>query len=102
MSATIDTGEFSGPNGTRVYVSNARPLVDLSSYDAVMSAITRDQLLGDPVTYGVAVAQEVNGDCPLLAEARHIRFRTLIPNDTNWRHMRGVSIERKSKAGGKF
>lgn len=96
MEATIDTGEYSGPGGRRVFVNNARPLVDLLLPSAFVQALTRDQMLGQPIQYGPATPQEYNGQCPILADGRYIRIRTTIPAGAVWTHGTGVEVNRKA------
>lgn len=96
MAATIDTGEYSGPNGRRVFVNDARPMVDLDIPYATMQAVMRDQMLGQAVTFGDAVAQELDGRCPIMGDARYMRFRVNIPAAVPWKQAVGVEISRKA------
>lgn len=100
MAATIDTGEYSGPNNRRVFVNKVRPLVNLATPLATVQTAMRDQMIGQPVVFSDPVAQELDGACPILADARYMRFRTNIPMDTVWDHATGVEVFRK--AGGEF
>lgn len=96
MAATIDTGEFGAPNGRRVFTNNSRPIVDVSAPVVTMQVAQRDQLLGDAPVFSTATAQEITGECPILADARYMRFRANIPAGASWRHARGVEIWRKA------
>jgi hypothetical protein len=98
--AGLVTGEFSGPDNRRVFVNKARPIVDLLQPLASVQTIGRDQLMGGPVIYGSAVGQEIDGTCPILSEARYMRFLVYIPAGAFWKHAQGVEINRK--AGGQF
>jgi hypothetical protein len=100
MAATIDTGEFSGPTNNRVFASNARPLVDVAQQVATVQPVGRDQNEGGALLYGVETAQEIDGTCPILADARYMRFRTKLPAGAAWSLFRGIEIARK--AGGQF
>jgi hypothetical protein len=100
MQAVIDTGEFSGPNSRRVFANLARPLVDLTAPVATVQPYGRDQFEGDTLIAGTAVQQEIDGNCPILFDARYMRFRTTIPAGSNWSRFRGIEISRKS--GGQF
>lgn len=100
MAATIDTGEFSGPGSNRVFANNARPMIDLAQPVATITPILRDQLEGEPLVYEAEVGQEGDGTCPILADARYIRFRTKVPAGAIWNQFRGIEISRK--AGGPY
>ena len=96
LAATLDTGEFSGPSGRRVAVANARPLVDVAAPLMSVQAIGRDQFIGQPLSYGEIVPQEDDGTCPIIADARYLRFRAVIPANIAWKHASGVQIMRKT------
>jgi hypothetical protein len=100
MAATIDTGEYSGPNNNRVFVNNARPLVNIAQPLATVTPIGRDQNEGGALLFGTPVGLEVDGTCPILADARYLRFRTDIQAGANWDLFRGIEVSRKS--GGPF
>jgi hypothetical protein len=100
MVATIDTAEFSGPNNRRLFVNQARPIIDITEPLLTVQALGRDQLPADPLGSGAPVAQEADGTVPILAEGRYLRFRTRIPAGLMWRHAQGIEISRK--AGGRF
>jgi hypothetical protein len=95
MAATVDTGEYSGPTGERIFTSQVRPLVDVSTAVATVQLAQRDQLEGGPLLFTPPVAQEVTGDCPILGDARFMRFRVNVPAGAAWNHIRGVSVTRK-------
>lgn len=96
MAATLDTGEYSGPNGRRVFVNNARPMVDLAIPYATMQAVMRDQMIGQDIVFGDEVPQELDGQCPIIGDARYMRFRVNIPVDVPWSSAVGVQISRKA------
>lgn len=96
MPAVIDTGEFSGPNGLRVFVNGVRPLVDVAVPSAQIQVAVRDQLMGQPPVFSSPVDQEVHGFCPIIADARFMRFRLLLDEGVNWGHAVGVDVSRKS------
>ncbi len=100
MAATIDTGEFSGPNSRRVFVNGTRPNVDLSAPQATVQVAKRDQLIGQPIAFSIAVAQEIDGTCPIVDDARYMRFRLNLPLGAQWNHAMGIEVARK--AGGEF
>lgn len=100
MDAIIDTGEYSGPNNRRVTTNGVRPLVDLATPVATVQSAERDQMIGQPSVFSAAVAQELDGVCPILAEARYTRYRTNLPLGASWEHAVGVEVFRK--AGGVY
>jgi hypothetical protein len=100
MAAVIETGEFSGPDGRRVFVNAARPLVDITSPIITMQTAGRDQIIGQAQVFSAPVAQELDGLCPVLNDLRYMRFRVNIPAGSSWRHAMGVEVYRK--ATGKF
>lgn len=100
MAATIDTAEFSAPDSKRVFANSARPLVDISQPNISVQPFGRDELIGGPLLTGSVVQQEIDGNCPILAEARYLRFRMSIPAGSIWSHALGIEISRK--AGGQF
>jgi hypothetical protein len=100
MAATLDTGEFSGPNGRRVFVNGVRPLVDITSPIITVQTIGRDQIIGQGEVFSAPVPQELDGICPVINDLRYMRFRVNIPVGASWKHAMGVEIYRK--ATGKF
>lgn len=96
MDAILDTGEFSGPDGRRAFINNVRPLVDVAVPQAQIQVAVRDQLMGQPVVFSSPVDQEIDGQCPVLSDARYTRFRLLLPEGTNWSHAIGVDVSRKA------
>lgn len=96
MAATIDTSEYTGPSGSRVFANSARPIVDLSVPVATIQTLSRDQFRGEALVAGAAVAQEITEECPILVDARYVRLRTVIPAGAVWKQARGVQLWRKS------
>lgn len=96
MAATLDTGEYSGPDGRRVFVSDARPLVDVATPVITMQTAKRDQMIAQPIIFGTPVAQEIDGRCPIIDDARYMRFRVNIPAGASWQHALGVDVWRKA------
>lgn len=100
MAATLDSAEFSGPDGRRVFINNARPIIDVGTPVVTVQLGLRDQLMGENIVFQTAVVQETNGECPVLGDGRYVRFRVNVPADTTWSHARGVEPWRK--ATGRF
>jgi hypothetical protein len=93
---TLDTAEYTGPGGLRVFSNLARPIVDLATPAATIQPIYRDQFRGETPVFGSVVGQEITEECPVLVDARYVRFRMGIPAATNWSHARGVELWRKT------
>ncbi len=100
MAATMDTGEYSAPNHHRVFTNGVRPIVDLAVPAATVQTAMRDQMIGGPITFEANVAQELDGVCPILADARYMRFRVNLPEAAVWQQAVGVEVARKG--GGRF
>lgn len=100
MAATLETGDYSAPDGRRIFVNDARPLVDIIAPSITMRAAMRDQLIGEPIVFGDAINQEIDGRCPIINDARYMRFRVDIPANVSWQHATGVEINRRG--GGSF
>jgi hypothetical protein len=96
MQAIVDTGEFTGPDGRRVFVNGVRPIIDLSSPAAQMQLAMRDQMIGQAVLFSDPVDQELDGNCPIIGDARYVRFRLNVPADISWTHAMGVDVNRKA------
>lgn len=96
LAATIDTAEFTGPGGTRVFSNSARPIVDSAAADATIQTAARDQLRGGALAFSAPVAQEITGEVPILVDARYVRFRANIPAGATWNHAQGVEVWRKT------
>jgi hypothetical protein len=98
MAAIMDTGEYNSPDGRRIFANGSRPLVDIASPDAVVRTITRDQGIGQTIVVNDPVAQEADGTCPIISEARYMRFRMELPVNANWNFASGIAVNRR--AGG--
>lgn len=96
MAATFETAEYTGPDGRRAFINNVRPIVDVTSPLCTVQIATRDQGIGQTLVYGTAVAQEVDGNCPVIVDGRYVRIRVNIPADTIWEHATGVDVSRKA------
>lgn len=95
-AVTLDTAEYTGPSGLRVFANSARPIVDVNAPVATIQPVYRDQFRGEALTYGAVTAQEITGECPVLVDARYVRFRMALPAAAVWKQARGVELWRKS------
>lgn len=100
MAAVLETAEYTAENLARVFVNDARPIVDLPLPVATMQAAARDQLQGEALAYSTETAQELDGRCPIVVDGRYMRFRVLIPANVAWKKALGVAITRT--AGGQY
>jgi hypothetical protein len=96
MAATLDTGEFSGPDSRHIFINSIRPLIDVAASVITAQAATREQLIGGPLVFGSAVIQELDGNCPVLADGRYMKFRINVPVNVAWSHAVGVEVARKA------
>lgn len=96
LAATIDTGDASGPKGSRIFVDSVRPLAD--NFEKLISVRVgkRDQFIGDTLEYSAPVRQELTGECSIWDDARYMRFRVEIPAGTTWNFAAGVDVWRKA------
>lgn len=96
MAVILDTGEFSGPKNRRAFTASVRPNVDLAIPVATVQLAMRDQMIGQPIVFSDAVAQEIDGQCPILGDARFMRYRVNLPAGVAWQHATGVDVMRKA------
>lgn len=96
MAATIDTAEFTGPSGNRVFVNSVRPLVDTPTPSTTVQIAKRDQLMGEALVFDTAIAQEITGECPVLDDARYMRFRIAVAAGVVWNQAMGIEVWRKA------
>lgn len=85
--ATLTTGEFSGPNHRRVFVTGIRPIVDGGTPTVRLG--TRDTP-GGTVTYTTAVAAGADGVAPTRIACRYARARVIVPAASSWTHAIGI------------
>lgn len=96
MNAILDTGLYNAPNGERVWVNSARPLVDVALPQAAMAIGCCDQLLGEEVVFSPTFTQEITGEVPVLADGRYVKARVVLPEGLVWSYATGVEVWRKS------
>lgn len=96
MAATLETGESTGPKARRVFINGVKPIVDVSAPACLVSVGCRDQFEGEAIVYTAPESQEITGVCPVMADARYVRFKLDIPYGITWKHARGVQPFRKA------
>ena len=97
MAAVMATAESEMPDGSRIYVSSARPKIDAPRSHMTVQVACRDQLVGEPIIYTEPVAQEITGEHSIMADARYMRFQVNVPYATPWNHAIGVDVWRKGR-----
>ena len=90
LEAVLETAEFQAAAGRRAFVSELRPLVDVTTGTVTAQLGTRAQAAGDPLSFAAAVGQNAAGFCPVRAGGRYARARVTIPAGAAWTHAQGV------------
>lgn len=86
FAATLESAEFSLPNGRRIDVSSIRPLVDASSTLAVGTRAD----YASAFSYGAARSTNSIGEVNIRASGRHHRYKMNLSERFN--HARGVEL----------
>jgi hypothetical protein len=86
VAATVDTAEIDGTEGSRVFVSGIRPLVDGGTITASIGY--RDQF-SSSVTYASGTSIGGDGFAPQRISARNVRARIAIAAGGSWNHTWG-------------
>lgn len=86
LEATLETGEFDGGDGQRVFISGVRAVVDASAPTVQIGQ--RDTQSG-ALTYTTATSAGADGVCPQRISTRYARARVSIPSG-DWTHAQGV------------
>lgn len=93
LEATLTSGEFSGQDHDRVFVSGVRPVVDGGTPTV---AIGYRSTPSGTVTYGSDVAAGADGVSPQRISARYVRAKVKIPAASTWSHAIGIEPRMKS------
>ena len=86
LTGTIETGEFSAPNGKRVNVTSVRPISDGT---VTLYAGTRDNQ-NDTYSYGTGKTENTNGEFDFRTSSRYHRFKASISGA--FEHAQGIEI----------
>lgn len=89
LAPQVDSSEVQIIPGRRAFVSGIRPLVDGG---APTIAVGVREKTTDTVTFGSAVAVDVDGQCPQRASARYHRARIELPAGSSFTHISGAEI----------
>mgnify|MGYP000678136088 CR=1 FL=1 len=93
LVAEIDTAEYRGSNGRRLYTNAQRPIVDGSSATEVTVALGRRDDQKDNVVFGTAQATNRNGQTRIRRNARYHRYRLSISGGFN--HAHGLEVDQR-------
>lgn len=87
IAATMETGEFDGGNGRRVFIGGVRPMGDGGTITTQVGYRNTPQA---SVSYTTATTVEADGVCPHRVEARYVRGRMSIAAGGDWTHAMGI------------
>lgn len=87
LAATLETGEFTGQGGRRLFVRGIRPLVDGGTITAAVGYRDTPQA---SVSYTSATSAGPNGMCPQRISTRYARARVSIESGGSWTHAQGI------------
>jgi len=87
LEATLETGEFSGPDGRRIFVTGIRPIVDGGTITASVRHRSTPQAA---LTTEAAASAGDDGVCPFRVSTRYGRARVSIAAGGSWSHAQGV------------
>lgn len=87
LAATIETSEFAGDGGRRMFINGVRPLVDGGT---VTCAIGYRDTPQASVTYTTATSAGSDGVCPQRISTRYARARVSIAAGGSWTHASGI------------
>lgn len=90
LPASIATGDFQAQPGQRSYVNSVRPITDAATGKIAVGE--REQSGHDVVVWQPAVAQGVDGACPLRFDARYLRYRLTTDVGDDWSRAVGLEI----------
>ena len=86
LAAELETGDFSGQNGTVLKAKSVRPLVDAP---CTISVATRDDLYAN-YDFGSPISANSIGEMDVFTNSRYHRFRMNL--STQFRHAQGVEV----------
>lgn len=95
--AVLETGYGEVGPGRMAFVSEIWPLIDADTITA--SVTTKLARLSDAAVNGTAVQMNASGFCPVLAHARFIRGRVMVPGNTEWTEGVGLNWDARDAGG---
>lgn len=87
LEAVLETGEFDGGEGRRIFVSGIRPMVDGGTVTALLR--TRDTP-GASLTDGTSASVGDDGVIPFRSSTRYARAQVTIAAGGTWSHAIGI------------
>jgi len=96
-AAVLETGYGEVVPGRMGRVTEVWPLVDAATITA--SITTKYKKLSDTSANGTAVAMNEHGFCPVMAHARFMRARVMIPATTTWTEASGIDWNARVAGG---
>jgi len=90
MAPTVETPEVEPIPGSRVFIRNARPLVDATNGSIAISTRERQ---ADSLTLKTAVLMNAMGECPQRVTGRYVKARFTFPAGTSFTHISGVEVD---------
>lgn len=95
--AVMETGYGEVMPGRMGRVTQVWPLIDSATVTA--SITTKYKKMSDTATNGTAVSMNSHGFCPVMAHARFIRARVMIPGTTSWTEASGINWDARAAGG---
>jgi hypothetical protein len=90
MAPTVETAEVEPVPGKRVFIRNARPLVDATGGSVAVGVRERQ---ADSLTLKTAVLMNAMGECPQRVTGRYVKARFTFPAATSFTHISGVEVD---------
>lgn len=95
--AVMETGYGEVMPGRMGFVTELWPLVDAETVTA--SITTKLARLSDAPVNGIASNMNANGFCPVLAHARFMRGRVMVPGNIAWTEALGLNWDARAAGG---
>jgi hypothetical protein len=96
-AAVVETGYGEVIPGRMGFLTEIWPLIDAATVTA--SVTTKLQRLSDPAINGQASNMNANGFCPVLAHARFMRARVMVPQNEAWSEAVGIDWDARPAGG---
>lgn len=87
LAATLETGDYDGGNGQRMFTAGIRPIIDGGT---ITASVGHRDTLGGTINYTPTTSAGVDGICPQRISARYSRARINIAAGGSWTHAVGV------------
>lgn len=111
VNSRHEVGTFEGPNRPAVletgygevvpghmgFLTEVWPLIDADT--VTCSVTTKLKRLSDNPINGTASSMNAHGFCPVLAHARFMRARVMVPGNTSWSEAVGIDWDARAAGG---